>query len=90
MRAFIESNFPLAHIRSPSALEYGTLQITNKLNSQMGAYDIEDAMAWKKKIELIIDQVQYKSRIYLFLKFYRIFSNLFLQILCSSYKHKSE
>jgi hypothetical protein len=32
-------------------------QITNKLNSQMGAYDIEDAMAWKKKIELIIDQV---------------------------------
>jgi hypothetical protein len=28
-----------------------------KLNSQMGAYDIEDAMTWKKKIELIIDQV---------------------------------
>jgi hypothetical protein len=25
----------------------------------MGAYDIEDAMAWKKKIELIIDQVWY-------------------------------
>jgi len=23
----------------------------------MGAYDIEDAMAWKKKIELVIDQV---------------------------------
>jgi len=24
----------------------------------MGAYDIEDAMAWKKKIELVIDQQQ--------------------------------
>jgi hypothetical protein len=32
-------------------------QITNELNSQMGAYDIEDAMTWKKKIELIIDLV---------------------------------
>jgi len=24
----------------------------------MGAHDIEDALAWKKKIELLIDQVQ--------------------------------
>jgi hypothetical protein len=26
-------------------------------NPQMGAYDIEDALTWKKKIELVIDQV---------------------------------
>jgi hypothetical protein len=31
--------------------------VTSKLNSQMGAHDIEDALAWKKKIELLIDQV---------------------------------
>jgi len=24
----------------------------------MGAHDIEDALAWKKKIELLIEQVQ--------------------------------
>ncbi|EEE56130.1 hypothetical protein OsJ_05003 [Oryza sativa Japonica Group] len=29
-----------------------------RFNSQMGAYDIEDALAWKKNIELIIDQQQ--------------------------------
>jgi hypothetical protein len=27
----------------------------------MGAYDIEDALAWKKKIEQIIDQVSKAS-----------------------------
>jgi hypothetical protein len=25
--------------------------------NQMGAHDIEDALVWKKKIELLIDQV---------------------------------
>ena len=32
--------------------------VITKFDSQMGAYDIEDALAWKKKIEQIIDQVQ--------------------------------
>jgi hypothetical protein len=27
--------------------------------NQMGGYDIEDALAWKRKIELLIDQVLY-------------------------------
>jgi hypothetical protein len=45
----------LQHIYLP--VLYLHRQITNELNLQMGAYDIEDAMTWKKKIELIIDLV---------------------------------
>jgi hypothetical protein len=32
--------------------------LSREFNWQMGAHDIEDALVWKKKIELLIDQVQ--------------------------------
>jgi len=32
--------------------------LSSEFVSQMGAHDIEDALIWKKKIELLIDQVQ--------------------------------
>jgi hypothetical protein len=32
--------------------------LSSEFNWQMGAHDIEDALVWKKKIELLIDQVQ--------------------------------
>jgi hypothetical protein len=32
--------------------------LSGEFISQMGAHDIEDALVWKKKIELLIDQVQ--------------------------------
>ena len=32
--------------------------LSSEFISQMGAHDIEDALIWKKKIELLIDQVQ--------------------------------
>jgi hypothetical protein len=49
LRSFQQYHFVLRFIE---------IYVITKFNSQMGAYDIEDALAWKKKIEQIIDQVQ--------------------------------
>jgi hypothetical protein len=53
---YMQSNHPTNFLLHFSLL-FVWPHITNIFDSQMGAYEIEDAMAWKKKIELIIDQV---------------------------------